>query len=434
MKTIRNIMLTAIFTCLTIFTNAQDDFYPSSKNKNSTVIGTNDVEEEILPEDNYSTANDYYIESRQREREEAYNREMGITDSTTYYEDENGNVRITNNYFNGDNYDFDNEYYDYEYAARIRRFRRGVGTYGYYDDYYTNYYWYDYDPYFYGTSIYTSYNWWNPRPWRWNVGWSYWGGWNVGWNWGWGWTGNFGYCGVGYYGWNWYYNPYYWNGGFNGYYANNHYYNSYDRNSYYYGKRGSRSGYSGYGRGSRTSTSGGYATTNKPVKTFGQKYESAVKTPVRTNTGVKPTKNSYSNGTVRNNTSKPNYTKSQVGYNNPRTTTKNPTNSSGGKYGTTRGGNTPKTYTKPSYTKPSNSYGTPKKTYNNGSRKTYNKPSNSYNKPSNKRPSKSYSKPSYNKPSYKGGSSRPSYNRSSGSFNRSGGTRSGSSRSGGRRR
>lgn len=258
MKTKNIITLSIAFLSLINLINAQDDFYPSSNKKKSEKVIV--PVEETISEDAYSTASDYYIVNKERENEKAYNQRMGITDSTTYYEDENGDVHITNNYYNGDNYDYDNEYYDYEYSSRIKRFRRNQSGYGYYDDYYTNYYWYNQDPYYYGTSIYTSYGWWNPNPYAWNVGWSYYGGWSLGWSWGWGYSGNYGYCGTGYYGYNGYYghhHHYNWNyDNYNGGYAANNYYNSYDHNSHYYGKRGGRSNSSGYGGRSSSSSIG----------------------------------------------------------------------------------------------------------------------------------------------------------------------------------
>ncbi len=48
---------------------------------------------------------------------------------------------------------YDSNYYDFEYAARINRFHRNMG-FDYYNDYYTNLYWYTADPFFFGTSIY----------------------------------------------------------------------------------------------------------------------------------------------------------------------------------------------------------------------------------------------------------------------------------------
>ncbi|AYA38089.1 hypothetical protein D3Y59_14205 [Hymenobacter oligotrophus] len=111
--------------------------------------------------------------------------------------------------------------YDYSYSARIRRFHqpsyRGLGL-GYYDYAYTDYYWYNPSPFYYGYDIYG-------RPWGydpfWGPSWSAWGGPAVSINLGWGnpWGG--------------YYNPYRpwgWGGGYNrgfydgyysGYYGNN---------------------------------------------------------------------------------------------------------------------------------------------------------------------------------------------------------------------
>ncbi len=409
-------------------TKAQDDFYPSSnskKNIKSEIIREAKAIEDRVSEDEYSTATDYAVEKRQQEYEQAYNEQMGITDSTTYYEDENGNVRITNNYYTGDNYDYDNEYYDYEYSSRIKRFRTSNRSrYGYYDDYYTNYYWYDYNPNYYGTSIYSSYSWWNPRPWG-NIGWSYYGGWNVGWNWGWGWSGNYGYYGSSCYGWNSYYSPNYWGGhhhhGYNDYYASN-YYNSYDHNSNYYGKRGGSSNSSGYGGRNPSSTSGYGGNSGK---SFGQKYEAAVKNDnprgsysssskplntgnpranssvVNNNSGVK--NNSYSTPRTTSTSSTP---IKNNGYSSPRTTTKSSSETF-----------KPNNNNKPSYSNPSGN-----------SKPNYSKPRTTYNKP----------KTTYSAPSVKPRQSQPSYSKpSGGSYNRgssNGGTRSSGSVGGPRKR
>jgi hypothetical protein len=199
--------------------------------------------------------------------------------------DNGGGNQVTNNYY-GDSFDYD-DYYDYSYSSRIRRFHRPYNGFGYYDPIYTNVYYYDYDPFFWGNSIYLGYNWWAPvsvsymncnpgwgwgggwyrpwyRPWVYTNSWYYgsvWGGWwndpwaYNSWGWGGGW-GNpyrpaFGWGG----GWG---NPY-WSGyahGFNnGYWAgyqqaswDNFYYNSYDPNTYYYGRRGSASATGGSSR------------------------------------------------------------------------------------------------------------------------------------------------------------------------------------------
>ncbi|MGI8891890.1 MAG: hypothetical protein ACR2GN_00380 [Bacteroidia bacterium] len=144
--------------------------------------------------------------------------------------DGNGNTYITNNYYTDD-------YYDYSYSSRIRRFHRPAG-FGYYSTYYTNSYWYDYYPPSYGVSIYVGYNCWPsptcirypfyygyhcPRPYY--YGYYY----NPGYYWH---SYNYGYG----------YNQGYWDGYhaglYNGYYSQPYYFNSYDQTSYYYGPRG----------------------------------------------------------------------------------------------------------------------------------------------------------------------------------------------------
>ncbi len=311
MKTPIKILITLAMIIAIFNVYAQDDFYPS-KNKKSKEVTIQPADEKIN-DSQYSTATDYYLDQKQAERDATYNQQMGITDSTTYYEDENGNTRITNNYYNSDNYDYNNEYYDYEYSSRIKRFHKPYSGYGYYDNCYTNYYWYDYNPYNYGVSVYTSYGWWYPRPWGWNVGWSWGSGWYAGWGIGWEWSNLYGYYGSSY--WNGY------NHGYNdGYYAGN-YYNSYDKNSYYYGHRGNTtSSYGGYGRPNRPTRSTMAAINNNPrtggVKTFGEQYENAI----RNNTGnvnnqPRPMNNTFNNnGGVKGNSSNQTYT-------NPRTTT-----------------------------------------------------------------------------------------------------------------
>ena len=80
----------------------------------------------------------------------------------------------------------EDDYYDYAYTARIRRFYRPIVYVDYYADYYTDMYWYTYDPFYWGTSIYLGYSWWYPsyyarwydpfywsfyRPWYYNPYW-----------------------------------------------------------------------------------------------------------------------------------------------------------------------------------------------------------------------------------------------------------------------
>ncbi|MCX6256890.1 MAG: hypothetical protein NTW49_03185 [Bacteroidia bacterium] len=131
---------------------------------------------------------------------------------TEQYQDSSGNTYITNNYYGDYNPD---DYYNYEYTARLRRFHDPYIGCGYYDNYYTNLYWYTYDPWDWGCSLYLGYSWWYP-------------GWSLGFGFGWGYP-------------YWGYGPYsYWNGYYGGYYnPYDYYYNSYDGTNYYhYGHRG----------------------------------------------------------------------------------------------------------------------------------------------------------------------------------------------------
>ncbi len=190
----------------------------------------------------------------------------------------------TPNYQNGQQ--VMDDYYDYQYASRIRRFYYPSYGMGYYDPYFTNTYWYNYNPYSFGTSVYTTYSFWPNsynywgfgNPWGYNP-WGnnpYWGYNNFGWNsWGYsspwmpynpyacGW--GYGNPGWGYGGWgynNGYYNGYnngYYNGYYNGYndgFANNYYFNGYDNNSYTY-----------YGPYKQTSSSGKFNSFGEQVQT-----------------------------------------------------------------------------------------------------------------------------------------------------------------------
>ncbi|MBU2652050.1 MAG: hypothetical protein KKA81_14065 [Bacteroidetes bacterium] len=154
------------------------------------------------------------------------------------------------------------DYYDYSYSSRIRRFHDPNAGLGYYDNYYTNNYYYNYDPYAYGTSIYMGYNYYDPFYYSPSLYFGYsWGWGSIGWGWGYPYYDPWYCCGP-YYP---YYGGYwagYWNGYWDGYY-DNYYYNSYDYNSSYYGQRGSRG----------LNTNG---TGTKSGRTFGEKYEDAV--------------------------------------------------------------------------------------------------------------------------------------------------------------
>ena len=97
------------------------------------------------------------------------------------------------------NYDED-DYYDYAYSARIRRFHSPYVWSSYYDDFYTNLYWYNYNPMSWGTSIYLGYSFWYPSYYNHNPYWGY---------------SSFGYSPWGYNYWG--YNPYYYGWGYSPY-------------------------------------------------------------------------------------------------------------------------------------------------------------------------------------------------------------------------
>lgn len=212
--------------------------------------------------DNYTPAQNN--QSNNQQQDDYYDPNSSSNNSNTqqYTDSTTGNTYITNNNYYDDQFVYD-DYYDYSYAARIRRFQNPSYGFGYYNNYYTNSYYYNYDPYFYGTSIYSSYNFWGPSI-TFNYGWGCYpygyGGWG---------SPYYGYNGFNCYN-NWYGNPYnngwgynngYWNGYNNGYwdgynngfyngYNNgyfNNYYNTYDNSSnFYYGHRSVNQSGSGY--------------------------------------------------------------------------------------------------------------------------------------------------------------------------------------------
>ena len=194
-----------------------------------------------------------------------------------------------------DTFNYD-DYYDYEYSSRLRRFQSDdYLSNDYYSDYYTNSYWYDANPYYYGTSIYLGYNWWYPS-------YSYY--YRPGWYMGFGYDPFFTYGGWGYrpyrYGWgygsySWGYNDGFWDGYWAGRYDRiyDYCYNPYDRNTYtqgYYGRRtrgaGSSMTHPTVTRADserRLSTTSSVSSTVKPSlpsapsrRTFAERYENAV--------------------------------------------------------------------------------------------------------------------------------------------------------------
>lgn len=230
---------------------AQDGIYDDIRQVPTYDTGTNTSGSNPL--DGYSTydQDDYYQPQN-----------SSTSNNTQQYVDESGNTYITNNYYG----DYDDDY-DYFYASRINRFHRPIWGFGYYDPFYTNMYWYNYDPFWYGTSIYAGWGWggfyrpWGWNPWGWGGGFGWGGGWynNWGWN-GWGYSpycfgGGWGGYGMGYNQGYWNgYNHGYWNGYYDGLAMGGGYYNTYDMNSgIYYGHR---AGVGNTGSGVRAQTLG----------------------------------------------------------------------------------------------------------------------------------------------------------------------------------
>ncbi len=203
---------------------------------------------------------DLYFTDMDAKREVRENLNNSTTNSTNANSDEevksnfklnkdNSDILITNTYYTDKDFTYD-DYYDYSYSSRIRRFQRPNSTWGYYDPYFTNYYWYNNsNPSYFGNSVYATYTWWGPNFGN-NYSDYYWGNNYYGYgSWGNGWYGN-NWCNPwqnNMYGNNWWnpYNPYACNGWNNSCYGNNGYwngfgsisygnmyYNSYDNNCY----------------------------------------------------------------------------------------------------------------------------------------------------------------------------------------------------------
>ena len=69
------------------------------------------------------------------------------------YSQENKNVDSSEITMN----EYENHYYD-SYSSRIRRFHRPMIRSNYYGSIYSDYFWYNHDPFYYGTNFYYSYN------------------------------------------------------------------------------------------------------------------------------------------------------------------------------------------------------------------------------------------------------------------------------------
>ena len=175
----------------------------------TTVYYTQSYEDaNYLSPNEFTEFDDYTVQNTELEQEDEI------------YSDTIEDGTIVNNYY-GDYYEAD-DYYDFSYSARIRRFHQPLWSIGYYGGLYTDYYWYSSNPYHCGMSIYYGYNYYDPfySPYY-----------------------SFGYSP--YYS---YYNHHYYGNNHHYNYGYNHhndviysYNNSYDNNSFHYGPRGSMS-------------------------------------------------------------------------------------------------------------------------------------------------------------------------------------------------
>jgi hypothetical protein len=147
--------------------------------------------------------------------------------------------RVTENYSQSNSYnDYDNN--DYYYSSRLRRFHSPYFGSSYYDPFYTDYYYYNYDPFWCGSSIY----WGSPY---WSYGFSLY------------YPSYYSYYSPYYYGAYYPYHHAYWNGYYNGYYSN--YYSNYNSRGSYQPSGGRRS-YEGFRQSSINPTSNRTASLN----------------------------------------------------------------------------------------------------------------------------------------------------------------------------
>lgn len=211
-----NLVIVLLSSCVTQKTSTySDDVYANPK------------------EDRIEEARLAAIAKQEREaREKRYNDSIAAVKQAQKEKDD------ANPYYKDREFKYD-DYYDYEYATRVKRFNNGINGLSYYDNYYTNSYWYSGNPYNYGISVYNGYSWWGSsyNSYSYNPSISFYS------SWGWGYGNQFG-CYSGY-------NPYmagymqgYNNGFYNGFYGGNYY--GYG-NPYGYGMYGY--GYNPYGYG-----------------------------------------------------------------------------------------------------------------------------------------------------------------------------------------
>ena len=143
------ILLFVFNSCgMPIQTIAYDDVYATNLKEHEPFMAEDS--------DNAIYQDNSYVKKKQHYREL-----IKVEDSIA--EKENFNAEELQTEYDVNYAEFDEEdYYDYAYSARLRRFYHPVVYRDYYADYYTNLYWYTHDPFCWGTSIYLGYSWWYP--------------------------------------------------------------------------------------------------------------------------------------------------------------------------------------------------------------------------------------------------------------------------------
>lgn len=277
----------------------------SGYNAQIDTAGLSDYEKYRLALENEALGeyqDDYVVEEGYFEDNYESNAPQAYDDSNKSYDSGSGNT-VVNNYYYGNEYDN----YDYYYSSRFRRFNRNYHVSGYYDPFYTDMFYYNYNPSYWGTSIYfgspwnswyspygyydyyspySYYNSWGYPYYGSSYGGSYWSGYRHGFY-------------DGYYGYG--YSPYY----YGGYYSDRN--PSRNNSDYFYGHRSSRSGYSSYSSSATGTAVRKSSSTSDPR--LRSRTESITADPRKAGTSVTGVDNSSrtrtlddGNGTVRSST------------------------------------------------------------------------------------------------------------------------------------
>ncbi len=141
------IVVIAFSSCgVNIPTIAYDDVYATNVKEHEHFFAE-DTDSKIFQDDAYTKKREHYRESIGKKQDI----EGGVVAEKDSLQ---GEYEV--NYVEYD----EDDYYDYAYSARLRRFYHPFTYSDYYADYYTNLYWYTHDPLYWGTSIYLGYSWW----------------------------------------------------------------------------------------------------------------------------------------------------------------------------------------------------------------------------------------------------------------------------------